>query len=144
MCIRDRESSKINSFETFKAFLGRPTGREYREVVEDLKRTLQATILELTNNEDSTKVTEKGIDDLKKLQRKLQINDSLEWFEWVKMSKIKVGAKSKESLLPLQDLARTHDSFTGFIRIFSNSFMGYLTLLLKQSMNTMLIKNDEA
>ncbi len=108
------EKSKIKSFEAFKVFLGRPTGRDYSDVITDLKRTLQATILELENNEDSTKVTEKGVDDLKKLQRKLQINDSLEWFEWVKMSKIKVGAKSKESLEPLQDLARTHDSFTGF------------------------------
>ena len=84
------QKSKEASFTSFKQYLGKKTGKISQSLIDDLKRTLQATIITLEGNEDSTKVTEKGVDDLKKIQRKLNISNRLEWFEWVKISKIKV------------------------------------------------------
>ncbi len=106
--------SKEASFTSFKEYLGKKSGKTYEGLISDLKRTLQATILELEGNEDSTKVTEKGADDLKKIQRKLNLENSLEWYEWVKISKIKVGAKSKDAVVELQELARLHESMPKF------------------------------
>ena len=108
------EKSKKLSFESFKPFLGKPTGKTSESLLQELKRTLEATILTLDANEDSTKVTEKAIDDLRKIQRKLKLGSGIEWYEWVKISKIKVGAKSKESVEPLQELARMHDTDPAF------------------------------
>lgn len=108
------QKSKEASFTSFKQYLGKKIGKTSQGLIDDLKRTLQATILTLEGNEDSTKVTEKGVEDLKKIQRKLNLGNGLTWFEWVKISKTKVGAKSKDAIFELQELARLHESMPEF------------------------------
>ncbi len=107
--IKILEKSKILSFENFKTFLGKPNPKS-NTLLNELKTLSEAIIEELANNEDSTKVTHSAVETLKGFLQKIKLKGALEWHEWVKISKIKVGAKSKETIESLVDLALKHDS----------------------------------
>jgi ATP-dependent exoDNAse (exonuclease V) beta subunit len=104
------EKSKLQSFEEFKKFLGKPSTKSNEAANEALKQELERTIQELENNEDSTKVTQTGINTFKNFLKKINLKGALEWHEWVKISKTKVGSKSKVAIEELVDIALKHDS----------------------------------
>ena len=108
------EKSKIKSFETFQQFLGKKTDRDPEEFYMMLRSKMEETIQQLEDNEDETKVTRAGIDTLKSLGNELRLRGSLDWHKWVKISKLKVGAKSKDEVEELKELARSHDTFPEF------------------------------
>lgn len=97
--------SRERSFETFRPLIGEPVEMNYEERLSEL---LQRTIASLEHNEDSTKVTQAGINTLKGMQRQLQLRGHLFWHEWAKISKLKVGAKSREEAAELRDFAYQH------------------------------------
>jgi ATP-dependent helicase/nuclease subunit A len=116
------EESKIKSFETFKHFLivddnppNAPlgSGTDYNNQLLDF---ITASIDNLDNSADETKVTKDGIGELKLLRNELRSRGTLHWFNWVKLTKIKIGAKSKGHVEDLVEFAKTHVQFPEFQR----------------------------
>ena len=114
------EKSKLLSFETFKNYLGNISDRLPEEFNRQLAELLESTIARLENNEDETKVTRGGIDTLRVLQNELSLRGGLDWHKWVKISKVKVGAKSKEEVAELVAYAREHDTHPQFHKDIEN------------------------
>ena len=114
MSIEVLEKSKKLSYESFKSFLGKISTRPIEEFNIGLKKHLQETIERLENNEDETKVTQSGVDTLKLLRNELDNRGELDWHKWVKISKVKVGAKSKDDIEDLKEFARAHDTHPKF------------------------------
>lgn len=110
------EESKIKSVQTFQALLGapKPLGNESYE--DRLKTLLQATIARLEHNEDHTKKTQTAASTLKGMQRALENRGHLFWHEWAKISKLGVGAKSREDAKDLIDFAFHHYQHPAFHR----------------------------
>lgn len=108
------EKSKKKSYETFKTFLGKKSDRDPEEFQLDLLAKMDEAILRLENNEDETKVTRGGIETLKSLRNELNLRGTLDWHKWVKISKLKVGAKSKDDIEALKEVALAHDTHPQF------------------------------
>ncbi len=108
------EKSKTKSFETFAAFLGKKSTKDPSKVYADLQKEMDEAIDRLENNPDETKVTRGGLETLKAFRNELNMRGSLDWHKWVKISKLKVGAKSKDDIQDLQELARAHDTLPQF------------------------------
>lgn len=106
------EESKKRSFETFQVFLGTPnTSFNYNEKLLEL---LNQTIENLEGGADETKVTNDALGELKVLRNELHQRESLQWHQWVKIGKLKVGAKSKEFAKELIDFSAIHTQFPAF------------------------------
>lgn len=112
--IETLERSKVKSFESFAAFLGKKSKKDASKVYEDLLKEMNETIARLEDNPDETKVTRGGIETLKAFRNELNMRGRLDWHKWVKISKLKVGAKSKGDIEDLKELARAHDTFPQF------------------------------
>ena len=106
--------SRDNSIQTLTTFLGTIAPVSGETLSQNFANEIRATIDRLVANEDATKKTEKVVDVLKGMLRKIDLGDSLNWHEWVKISKLKVGAKSKDDIADLIDLARNHDTHPEF------------------------------
>ena len=103
------ERSRDESFRSFRELLGEPLERSTEEWTALLKQHLDEAIDALENNADKTKTTQTGIDELKKARTTLKNLHELPWHQWVKIGKIKVGAKSRDDVKTLVDFARSHD-----------------------------------
>ena len=114
------EKSKQRSFETFKNYLGEVSDRSSEAFRSQLTTLLNEAIDRLENNEDSTKTTQGGIDTLKVLRNELNLRGELDWHKWVKISKVKVGAKSKEDIEALVAFALEHDTHPQFHKDIEN------------------------
>ena len=124
------ELSKKRSFDTFKDFLGenlRITKKEYNKQLAEL---LQLTIQQLENNDDHTKTTKNLIGFLKSAKRELNLRDELYWWQLVKISKAKPGAKSKDDIEELSDYAQKHEQLLEF----QNDIQNFIELIFELSM----------
>jgi ATP-dependent helicase/nuclease subunit A len=108
------QKSKIQSFESFRAFLDDEIQRSSGDWNEELGNQLDEAISRLENNGDTTKITSDGIKNLRELRSELLLRNELFWHQWVKISKTKVGAKSRDDLAPLVDFVNTHLGHSGF------------------------------
>lgn len=111
------EKSKHLSFETFKQFLSNQELQPNQSTDNQLDthkwqnqalETLENTIHNLEAGIDGTKVTLTAIKDLKNLSNELKTRGELFWHQWVKISKIKVGAKSRDTIEDLKTIAQKH------------------------------------
>ncbi len=110
------EKSKQQSFETFQAFLGKASNQPASYFSEQLERHLVETIETVDNNEDSTKKTLVAVQTLQGLLRELRLRGELYWYQWVKISKLDPGAKSREAMAAIKEFAATHDTHPDFHR----------------------------
>lgn len=108
------EKSKWRSFETFCSFLDDEINRSAQEWNELLVEELEATCSRIENNGDTTKVTSKALSILKDIRLKLGRDEELPWYEWVKISKTRVGTKSRDDLAPLVGFANSHLGHSAF------------------------------
>lgn len=108
------EKSKEKSFAAFQAFLGELNDCPQETFNEQLKSLLQETIQRLENNEDSTKKTSAAVSVLQGFYNELKVRQELYWHQWVKISKIDVGAKSRDDVADLVDFAQKHDTHPAF------------------------------
>jgi len=114
------EKSKHHSIESFKKFLGKVSKKSGETFANELLAFLETAITNLEANEDTTKVTQKGVNTLRGFQTALRLKGEINWHEWVKISKIKVGAKSKEDVVELIEFAKTHTTHPLFHRDIEN------------------------
>lgn len=108
------EKSKSKSFESFKTFLGPVSKQSEDYFSKKLKELISETIFRLKNNEDETKITSAAIDTLKGFSNILNLKNELNWHEWVKILKLKVGAKSRGDAEQLIAFAKDHDKHPAF------------------------------
>lgn len=104
------EKSKQLSFETFQGYLGEINDQPTEWWNSELSNLLERTIQALENNDDATKTTATGVDTLKGMLRNLKFRNHLHWYEWVKISKTKVGKKSQDDVTELFEFAASHES----------------------------------
>jgi len=114
------EKSKVLSFESFSPFLSKKTTSTADELNQKLEELLDQTISELEGNADSTKTTLKVVNNLKGIRNNLRLKGALNWHEWVKISKSKAGAKSREAVEELIEFAKAHDAHPEFHKDIQN------------------------
>lgn len=107
------DKSKQLSFSTFCQFLDKEKNRPAEEWNALLAKELEEAITRLDNNEDTTKVTANGVKALRELKGELKFRGELYWHQWVKLTKIKVGAKSRDDMAPLSEFANEHLGHAG-------------------------------
>lgn len=110
------EKSKEKSFAVFQQFLGELVEGDQPAFNKKLQSLLEDSIIRLENNEDSTKKTSVAISTLKGFYNELKLRQELYWHQWVKISKIDVGAKSRDDVTDLITFAQTHDTHPAFHR----------------------------
>ncbi len=118
------ERSKERSFESFRSFLGEEDPRSEETFNRELAELLDETIRRLENNEDGTKVTQNAVNTLKSLHRELKLRGELFWPDWARLSKLKVGARSRDDIEALLLFAQSHHGNRAFhhdIRAFINA-----------------------
>ncbi|MFT5801992.1 MAG: ATP-dependent helicase/nuclease subunit A, partial [Nonlabens sp.] len=129
------EKSKKLSYESFLPLLGEPSVNSPEFFNERLLKLLTDAVTALENNTDETKVTLKGKNDLKNQLNNLQLRGELNWQDWVRIGKVKVGAKSREAVEELKEFAETHDEHPKFhadIQDFINQIFDIAILALEE------------
>ncbi|MCB9263931.1 MAG: UvrD-helicase domain-containing protein [Lewinellaceae bacterium] len=107
--------SRQRSFESFREFIGRPDDSRPEGFFEHrLDQLLGETIARLNNNADETKKTREAVNTLKAFQRTLGLRRHLYWHEWAKISKLDVGAKSRDDAADLLEFAASHHRHPDF------------------------------
>ncbi len=114
------EKSKTLSFKTFSQYLSPVTSLSSDQLNAELLQHLDTTIAAIEANDDATKVTLTATNAMKGIRNNLKLKGALNWHEWVKLSKIKVGAKSRETVEDLVTCARAHDSHPAFHKDIEN------------------------
>ncbi|MEO1258382.1 MAG: UvrD-helicase domain-containing protein [Bacteroidota bacterium] len=108
------DKSRRLSFQTFSEFLETPKERSQDAWNAQLAAEIEDTITRLENNEDTTKKTGTAVKSLKEIRNELRLRGNIYWHQWVKLTKIGVGTKSREDVAPLVDLAAQHLAHQGF------------------------------
>lgn len=109
------EISKQRSRESFEALLPPAQSTPELQWNNRLIALIDQTVAALDTNEaDGTKTTREAAEELRNLQNQLKWRGELYWHEWVKISKVKVGAKSRDLFEELREFARSHDEHPRF------------------------------
>ena len=109
------EKSKIRSFETFRPFFGDEiSDLDAATYNSRLAELLSETIDLLENSNDTTVTTKNSVNELKVIRTELAQRHFLYWWQWVKIVKVNVSTKSKDTLAPLQEFAARHIQFADF------------------------------
>jgi ATP-dependent helicase/nuclease subunit A len=106
--------SKKLSFETFQRYLGEKSKRKSEDVLPILKATIEDAINAIKEGKDETKTTSDVVTELKSIVNDIARGEELPWFTWVKMTKLKPGAKSKIHIEPIAEIATQHTTFFDF------------------------------
>ncbi|MEM1215605.1 MAG: UvrD-helicase domain-containing protein [Bacteroidota bacterium] len=110
----DLERSQQRSWESFAEFLPAADTTTKAEAHAQLDQVIAVTMDVLTNGPDQTKTTQTAIDNLHKIRREYQLRGHLPWHQWAKLGKLKVGAKSREAVEPLEAQAAQHMRLAAF------------------------------
>ncbi len=120
------ETSKLRSWQSFENLLSRPQNTDPIVWNNRLISAIDQTVAALEANEsDSTKTTKDAMETLKSFQTQLKFRGELYWHEWVKIAKTTVGAKSRDLMEALQQLALSHDEHPQF----HEDVKGYMDLV---------------
>ena len=120
------ETSKIRSWEKFEQLLPPAQNTDPIAWNNRLISAIDQTIAALDANEaDTTKVTRDAAEVLKQFQNQLKYRGELYWHEWVKIAKTSPGAKSRDLMEDLRQIAFSHDQHPQF----RNDIRGYIELV---------------
>ncbi|MGI9160329.1 MAG: UvrD-helicase domain-containing protein, partial [Saprospiraceae bacterium] len=111
------EKSKAQSRASFARLLSPESPASELNWQNRLGTLLDQTIATLEDQTaDDTKTTRDVLENLRQIANQFRWRGFLYWYEWVKISKQKVGAKSRELFEPLREFARSHDEHAAFHR----------------------------
>ncbi len=108
------EKSKVRSFESFKAFLGEKNEKTASDVFPQWIAMIEEAVQNIKDSGDETKTTADAISDLNAIKKEIKTQGSIPWHQWAKVSKIKIGAKSKKFIEEIIEFANQHDTFSDF------------------------------
>ena len=120
------ETSKQRSWSSFERLL--PAVQNADPVVWNnrLISAIDQTVAALdANTADTTKTTREAAEVLRQFQNQLKYRGELYWHEWVKIGKINPGAKSRELMEDLRQMAFSHDAHPQF----HDDIRGYIELI---------------
>ena len=120
------ETSKLRSWEKFERLL--PPVQNTDPIVWNnrLLSAIDQTVAALDANEsDTTKVTRDAAETLRQFQNQLKYRGELYWHEWIKISKTNPGAKSRDLMEDLRQIALSHDEHPQF----REDIKAYITLI---------------
>ncbi|MDX2134768.1 MAG: UvrD-helicase domain-containing protein [Saprospiraceae bacterium] len=107
--------SKKRSWESFQALLPPVQNTDALTWNNRLTALLDQTIAALEDNDaDTTKTTRDAVAEWRTAQHRLMNNQGLDWYEWVKIGKARIAAKSKDLAESLFVFVRSHDEHAGF------------------------------
>ncbi len=120
------ETSKIRSWETFERLLPPVQTTDRVTWHNRLLSAIDQTVAALDANEaDTTKVTRDAAEVLRQFQNQLKNRGELYWHEWVKIAKTSPGAKSRDLMEDLRQIALSHDQHAQF----RDDIRGYIELV---------------
>ncbi|MFZ4542469.1 MAG: UvrD-helicase domain-containing protein [Saprospiraceae bacterium] len=128
------EKSKIRSFESFAAFLPEESKVSQKDLLQQLQLFIHETIELLSNNGDATKITADAISELKKTSNDIELHQQLEWFQWARLSKLNTGVKSRDLLVPLQEIVASHEGLAEFRK----DIRDYIYAIFESAIDAML------
>jgi ATP-dependent helicase/nuclease subunit A len=115
------EESKEKSIQSLLEFFPPVSSKTGEQINDDLKSLLETTLMDLRTNEDKTQITQTAVNDLQNFFNSIPSKGYLNWHEWIKISKLKVGKGSKEDVETIQlfaQKAETHPDLHQDIRDF--------------------------
>ena len=128
------EESRRRSIDTFTAHVGDLSHNSSEQWYAGLRGTIEATREALkANAADKTKDTQKALVALHEALRQLDLTGTLPWYDWAKLGKLKVGAKSRELMTDLTDYVNGH---TGS-RPFRHDIERYISTLFRTAERAM-------
>lgn len=104
------EKSLKNSIASFEEYLPAVDSRNPTEWNQALDDLLAQTIQTIESGPDNTKTTTGVLQQIKKMRTDLRQRNYLPWYEWARLGKLKVGAKSREAVEELVEFARSCES----------------------------------
>ena len=109
------ETSKQRSAESFERLLPPENAAGAVQWNNRLSALIDQTVAALdANDADGTKTTREAAEELRNLQNQIKWRGELYWHEWVKISKVKAGAKSRDLFDDLRAFALSHDEHRQF------------------------------
>jgi len=102
--------SAQRSIDQFREFLTPPSDRSANAWNQQLLGELDTAIAAIQNGEDGTKATQGVLTLLRRLHRELSVRGELVWPDWARLSKLKPGAKSRDTVEALVEYATGHDA----------------------------------
>ncbi|MFN0033812.1 MAG: UvrD-helicase domain-containing protein [Saprospiraceae bacterium] len=120
------ETSKQHSWQKFERLL--PPAQNIDPIVWNnrLLAAIDQTVAALDANEaDATKTTRDAAEVLRQFQNQLKYRGELYWHEWVKIAKTNPGAKSRDLMEELRQIALSHDEHPQF----REDVRGYIELV---------------
>lgn len=109
------EISKLRSWEKFERLLPPVLATDPVVWNNRLLSAIDQTVAALDANEaDTTKVTRDAAELLRQFQNQLKYRGELYWHEWVKIAKTSPGAKSRDLMEDLRQIALSHDQHPQF------------------------------
>ena len=106
--------SKQLSFASFQGLLGEKTEQTSKKMYPILVAAIEDAVNNIREGGDETATTNTGVTELKNIKKEIATQGEIPWYSWVKISKLKVGAKSKKFLEELIEIAKKHDTFADF------------------------------
>ena len=120
------KTSKLRSWEAFERLLPPMQATDATTWQNRLLSAIDQTVAALDANEaDGTKTTRDAAEVLRNFQNQLKYRGELYWYEWVKIAKTSPGAKSRDLVEDLKNLALSHDEH----RQFRDDVKGFIDLV---------------
>jgi ATP-dependent exoDNAse (exonuclease V) beta subunit len=109
------ETSKQRSWQSFERLLPPVQNLDVVTWNNRLLAAIDQTVAALDANEaDTTKTTRDAAEVLRQFQSQLRTREELYWHEWVKISKTNPGAKSRDLMEDLREMAQRHTAHPQF------------------------------
>ncbi|HLP95417.1 MAG TPA: UvrD-helicase domain-containing protein, partial [Saprospiraceae bacterium] len=109
------ETSKQRSWQSFERLLPPVQNLDAVTWNNRLLAAIDQTVAALDANEaDTTKTTRDAAEVLRQFQNQLRTRGELYWHEWVKISKTNPGAKSRDLMEELREMAQRHTAHPQF------------------------------
>lgn len=106
--------SKAYSLKTYFELLPEKSKKSGLALNSELMGHLEQTLMALEGNEDGTKGKETLMGSLRSMKTTLKNRGFVNWYDWARLTKLKVPKKSRDDAFDLMEFAKCHDQHPDF------------------------------
>jgi ATP-dependent exoDNAse (exonuclease V) beta subunit len=106
--------SKAYSLKTYFELLPQKSKKSGGALNSELMGHLEQTLIALEGNEDGTKGKETLMGSLRSMKTMLKNRGFVNWYDWARLTKLKVPKKSRDDAFDLMEFAKCHDQHPDF------------------------------
>lgn len=106
--------SKAYSLKTYFELLPQKSKKSGGALNSELMGHLEQTLIALEGNEDGTKGKETLMGSLRSMKTTLKNRGFVNWYDWARLTKLKVPKKSRDDAFDLMEFAKCHDQHPDF------------------------------